>query len=51
MVNDLCDMFLDLFYESFLEYFCSCITREIALYISFFVESLCGLDIRVPIVS
>ena len=49
MVNDHFDVFLDLVYKNFVEYFC--IISEIGLKFSFLVGSLCGLGIRVIVAS
>ena len=50
MVDDVFDVFLDLICEYFI--FASLFfIREIGLKFSFFVESLCGLGIRVTVTS
>jgi hypothetical protein len=51
MMNDGFDVFLDLVFENFIEYFASIFIREISLKFSFFVGSLCGLGIRVIVAS
>jgi hypothetical protein len=51
MVDDTFNVFLDLVCKCFIEYFfASMFIRESGLKFSFFVESLCGLDIRVTVV-
>ena len=49
MVNDHFDVFLDSVCENFI--FASMFIRETGLKFSFFVRPLCGLDIRVIVVS
>ena len=44
MVDDFSDVFLNLFCQYFIEYFC---ISDIGLYFSFLVMSLYGLDIGV----
>jgi hypothetical protein len=51
MMDDLFDVFLDSVSENFIEYFASIFIREICLKFSFFVESLCGLGVRVILAS
>jgi hypothetical protein len=45
------DVFLDSVCEDFIEIFASIFIREIGLKFSFFVGSLCGLDIRIIVAS
>jgi hypothetical protein len=47
MMDDRFDMFLDLVWRILLSNFASMFIREIGLKLSFFVQSLCGLGIRV----
>ena len=52
MVNDHFDVFLDLVWENFIEYFfVSIFIREIGLKVSFFVGSLCSCGISVTVAS
>jgi hypothetical protein len=51
MMDDSFDVFLDSVCDDFIEYFCIDIHKEIGLKFSFFVGSLCGLGIRVIVVS
>ena len=48
LMDDRFDVFLDLVFENFVEYFC---IRKIGLKFSFFVGSLCGLGVRVIVGS
>jgi hypothetical protein len=51
-VDDAFDVFLDSVWDFFfMEYFASMFIREIGLKFSFFLESLCGLGIRVTVAS
>jgi hypothetical protein len=51
MVDDIFDMFLNLVCKYFIGYFCINFMREIGLKFYFFIESLCGLDIKVTVAS
>jgi hypothetical protein len=52
MMDDLFGVFLDSVFENFSEFiFASIILRDIGLKFSFFVGSLCGLDVRIIVVS
>jgi hypothetical protein len=51
MMDDYFYVFLDLVCVNFIEYFVSIFIREIGLKFSFFVVSLCGLDIRIIVAS
>jgi hypothetical protein len=51
MMDDHFDVFLDLVRQNLLSIFASLFIREIGLKFSFFVESLCGLGIRVIVAS
>jgi hypothetical protein len=51
MVNDGFDVFLDLVWKNFIEYFALIFISEIGLKFSFLVGSLCGVGIRVIVVS
>ena len=51
IMDALLDVFLDLVSKYFLRILNSMFIREIGLHFSFFVESLCGLDIRVTVAS
>jgi hypothetical protein len=51
MIDDHFDVLLNLVCKNFTEYFCIDIIREIGLKFYFFVESLCGLGIRVIVAS
>ena len=48
MMGDVFDMFLDSVCDYFIEY---SVHKGIGLKFSFFVESLCGLDVRVAVAS
>jgi hypothetical protein len=48
MMDDVSDVFMDLVCENSI--FAAVVIREISLKFSFFVESLCGLGIRVTVV-
>jgi hypothetical protein len=51
MMDDHFDMFLDSVFENFIEYFCIDTHKGMGLKNSFFVESLCGLVIKVIVAS
>jgi hypothetical protein len=51
MVNDGFDVFLDLFWKNFIEYFYIDIQTKIGLKFSFLIRSLCALVIRVIVAS
>jgi hypothetical protein len=51
MVDDVFNVFLDLFYKFLLSIFALMFIREIGLKFSFFVESLCALGITVTVAS
>ena len=50
-MDDCFNVFLDLFSENFIEYFCIEFIKEIGLKFSIFVGSFCSLGIRVIVVS
>jgi hypothetical protein len=49
VVDDVFDVFLNLVCEYFIEYFCTNVHKRNWSEIFFFVESLCGLGIRVTV--
>ena len=51
MMNDHSDVFFDLVFENFIEYFAPIFIREIGLKFSIFIGSFCGLGIRVIVAS
>jgi len=51
MMDDCFDVFLDLVYKNFIEYFASIFIRELGLKFYFFVGSLCGFSKTVTVVS
>jgi hypothetical protein len=51
VVNDGLDVFLNLVYKNFIEYFCIDILKQDWSEVLFLVGSLCGLGIRVTVAS
>jgi hypothetical protein len=51
MMDDRFDVFLDSVFENFIDIFASIFIREIGMKFSFFVGSLCGLEMRVIVAS
>ena len=51
VVNEHFDVFLDLVFENFIEYFLLMFIREIGLTFSFFVGYLCGFGISITVAS
>jgi hypothetical protein len=51
MMDDVFDMFLDLVCKHFIDYFCINIGKGKWSEILFFVESVCGLGIRVTVAA